>query len=309
MKRVELLIDECREQTENSEYNSTTGIQQSEFIRFLNSSQQSLQNAICKQIQKIFLAEKNINILAYQANYSLPDDIFISNRVHAVWFSRTGQDKDLVLLDPLSMEERSFYPGLYPNGYIRNSGEIILTPPPTVSIVNGLRISYVKSLPTLDIRRAKISSVTTSNNSITALSIDLSSYYDKATLVNNYYASVVSKTGQQKMRKLPILDINTTTGVVTLDSFNFSDGESIAAGDYLVSGKNACNVSELPDYCEDYLINYTIWKILRRDSSVDSAEQGAELQKMEEDIITLFANIDENQKHINVTDYSFFTDN
>ena len=52
---------------------------------------------------------------------------------------------------------------------------------------------------------------------------------------------------------------------------------------YLVGGKDTTTHSDLPRNCERYLIAYCAWKIFKRDSSMDSGDQQAELSAMEQD--------------------------
>ena len=306
MKRLELLIDECRESTENEEYGTTLGIKQSEFIRAFNNAQESLQTSICKTYQKVFHGFSFKDVVANQDEYDLPADIFMDNRIMAIWFSDTGRSDNYQRLDAASLEEKSFSVNRVPYSFIRVAGKVLLSPVPTISVTNGMKIAYTKKLSTLDIRRAKVLSVTTVGSAITSLFVDTTAYLDHTTLMQVYYACVVDKHGDRKMKALPIENINTATGEVTLDTFSFETGESIAAGDFLVSGKYACNKAELPDLCEKYLVEYTNWKMLRRDSNSDAQEQYVELQKIEDDIVSAFAAVDETVKDIPITNWSVF---
>tara|TARA_Y100000034_G_C6738237_1_gene327439 strand:- start:30 stop:755 length:726 start_codon:yes stop_codon:yes gene_type:complete len=55
---------------------------------------------------------------------------------------------------------------------------------------------------------------------------------------------------------------------------------------------------ELPEICERYLISYVEWKILKRDSSVDSGEAEKELFALEGDIVKSYRNINDDVQTI-----------
>jgi hypothetical protein len=63
-----------------------------------------------------------------------------------------------------------------------------------------------------------------------------------------------------------------------------ADG-TIAAGDYITLKEYGTTHSSLPANIERYLKAYAVWKLLRRDSSSDSAEQYQELIAIESQII------------------------
>jgi hypothetical protein len=80
---------------------------------------------------------------------------------------------------------------------------------------------------------------------------------------------------------------------VTVDSANHTaeSGESAAVGDYIISGEYSTTHPELGPEVERYLQSYAEYKILKRDSSVDSQEALQELDLMEREIIMSYADI------------------
>lgn len=309
MKRVELLIERSRRQTENNEFTDNTGIQDQEFVDFLSDAQQDLQSAIARQHQRVFTTEANFDIQSGQESYTLPSDIYLDNRVTNVWYSDDGSNRNFRRLDSGELSERTFNRSSTPYKYIRNSGKLLLSPIPSRSVPGGLKVAYVKRLPDLDIRRARISSVTTSDNQITSLILDTSQEIQLAELLKESYFCVVKPTGEQVMRSIPYTNINEITGAVDIEpSFVFDEGETISAGNYLVRGIDSTNISPLPDSCERYLSAYCDWKILKRDSSADSAEQTSELFQMREEIVDIFAMVDDDVKQIAIQDTQFIDD-
>jgi len=311
MRRVEYLIERSRRETENEEFTETTGIQDAEFIDFLNDAQTDIQSAIARQHQDVFKSEYITNIEAVQESYDLPDDILLDNRITNVWYSDTGRTRDNRRLRSGTLTERIFDRSNVPALYIRDGGRILLSPIPRSTIVNGLTISYVKKLPQLDIRRAKISSITldTGSQTITSFTLDTTSDFQRDELIKDSYLCIVNPQGEQKMSRIPFDDIDNSTGVVTVSAgFTYRDGETAADDWYVVRGYNSTNLSQLPDNCERYLTSYTNLEILKRDSSVDVGQDSTELMATRDEIVAIFAQIDDDVKHISIDDTQFIDD-
>lgn len=306
MRRIELLVQECRRQTENEEFTESTGIPDNEFIQYLNDAQEQLQSDIIRNHENIFIKQATFDVVQGQSDYPMPDDAYINNRLNNVWFSHNGQRENMKLLKAGSLKERTYTKVGVPSIYIRSSGKIILSPVPQNSTANGMLIDYVTLLNKLDKRRGKIGSVVTTGNSITSLQLDLSDEIDVDAINSQCFICVVDKCGEVKMRRIKVLDVNSVTGDITVDPlFQFEDGETIAVGDYIVAGKFSTNMSELPDMCERYLIQYCNWKILKRDSSNDSGEASTEINEMRAEIVETFKEIDSDVRTVTITDTSF----
>lgn len=309
MLRVENLIKRSRRETENEEFSDNTGIAEQEFIDYLNDSQKDLQSAIARMHQNVFTVEENIDVVFGQESYPLPKDILLDNRISYVWFSRTGQAKHLRKLRSGTFTERLFDNGSDPVLYIRSNNKLLLSPIPNRAVPNGLKLVYIKKAPDLDIRRAKVSSVVLSGNTITSLTLDIAADLQRDELLEENYFCTVDVLGNQTMRRILFTDINTITGEVTIDpSFVFEDGETITAGNYLVKGFDSVNISTLADTCERYLVAYVNFKALKRDSSSDSFEQSQELLSMRGEIVDLFAETDDDVKNISIDDTQFIDD-
>lgn len=298
---IDYLIKQARAESENEEYGSNYGIQDSEFIEFLNDAQFRLQNKIVAQHQNVFVEEKEITAVASQEAYNIPADSFLDNKVSNVEFSSSGVEDDYYTLRLGTFSSRT--PGVegYPKFYIRKSGKILLAPKPDAS--GGLiRMNYVRRVKALDKRRATVASATldSGTRSITALTLDtITDSIDASSLNEHNYICIVDRNGNMKMANIEIDSINSGTGVVTVTSgFTYESGESIVAGDYVVGGRFTTTHSELPDACERYLIKYAAFKALKRDSSVDAGEAAAELSEIENDIITAYSEMTDDITYI-----------
>jgi hypothetical protein len=311
MRRVEQQISRIRRETENEEFTDTTGIQDQEFIDALVDAQRDMQSAISRQHQNVFIAEDIQDIVGGQELYDLPDDILLNNRISNVWYSDTGRTRDNRRLRSGTLTERIFDRSNVPALYIRRSGKILLSPIPRSTIVNGLTVNYQQKIPDLDVRRAKIASVTldTSTRTITSLTLDTTVDFQREELLEESYMCVVDPKGDQQMSRIEFTDIDNTTGVVTVSgSFVYKEGETAQADWYVVRGYNTTNKCELPDTCERYLISYGEWVMNKRDSSADSGESAQELYAIRDEIVESFKKVDDDVKHITIDDTQFIDD-
>jgi hypothetical protein len=295
MKRLEFLIEDSRRDSENETFSETAGIGDEEFIRWANAGQERIQSKIAKLSQKIFTKEETIPLIQRQEAYDLPSDTYIENRVSLVEFSNTGRDSDFFPLDQGTLRERrGFQSFAQPRFYIRRGGQLLMSPVPDSSTYK-IRVTYVRRLQKLDIRRAQIDTVVTgAGNTITSLTLKTSAVIDDVALATYTQFSVVDKDGIQTMRSIPYDSIDTGSGIVTITpGFAFEDGETITADDYLVAYPNGTNQSEMPDTLERYLVEFMNMKAANKDSSNDSSFVTPDFIEMENEILTLFAEPDD----------------
>jgi hypothetical protein len=299
-RKVDLLISQVRRETENEDPTASTGIQDVEFLQYLNDAQDRLQSVITATYPVMFVNEKELSVIVDTEKYDIPDNAYMENKLITVEYSPSGISEDYYHLEQTTMKRRDTAVQGFPVAYVRRSGQILLQPRPQQAGL--LRVNYVKTLNRLDKRRGIVSIVTLGSNSITNLELDASSattVLDTTSLLEQDYITIVNKDGVIKMRNIPISGIDNSTGVVTIDAgFTFDTDETIEVGDFAVSGKDASTHSELPRMCERYLIAYCAWKILKRDSSVDYAEQEQELLSMEQDIVNSFSDVSDDVRYV-----------
>jgi hypothetical protein len=302
MKLIDKLISQIRKQTENE---NEAAIDNSEILQYLNDGQERLHAVVSAKHPKAFIETKEYDIVPGQADYELPVNVFLDNKVLNVEYSYSGQTDDYYPLDPITLKERTNYSG-YPTNYIRRSGKVTLDPIPDTTS-GKIRVEYVKRINHLDLRRGVVDVITTDSSTITSLVLDTSNLIaiDGDAFNDVEYVCLVDKYGNIGYANIPVDSVDTSTGVVTITSgYEFSAGESASAGDYIVVGENTSTHSEFPRNCERYLIAYASWKLLKRDSSVDFAEQQQELLAMEDDIVASYADVDDDYQRIPV--YSSF---
>lgn len=300
MRSVTRLIDQVRRQTENEEFSDFTGIKDEEFIQYLNDAQYNLQAAIVHQHPRVFVNEKIIQAVSGQEKYSLPSDCFLGNKVHNVEYSPTGSDDDYYVLEEDTIKYRDTGVKGAPVKYIRLSGKILLSPQPQSG--GKIRINYVQGLRELHKASAKTSAQVTipdggSSNIIIPLNNDVFTT-NVSLLQTDPSICIVNEFGEALVTNLSVVEITSTQITCKPHTLSSEDVSTIPADSVIVPGFNSTTHSELDVAVERYLIAYTAWKILKRDSSVDSQEAMMELRLMQEEIVKSYAMISDDVQYI-----------
>lgn len=307
MRKNSLLIDQVRRQTENVEFTDGAGISDEEMIQYINDGQDRIYSLINQTSPEVFLAEKTISAVADQEAYDIPFDAFMDNRIYSVEYT-TSTDSFYYQLKQGRFHERLTYQSGTPSFYIRRAGQILLQPKPQST--GTIRLTYVNRPPTLDLSRGTVSAVTlnSSNNTITSLTLATSSDFTTLDLQNHF--TIVNRNGVVQMSRIEFDSIDTSTGVVTVNSsFVYETGETIAVGDTVCTGEFATTHSQLKDNCERYLIHYAAMMVLQRDSSNDWREQSLLVDRLEQDIVQAYAEADTDVDYIPILDNSYLDSN
>lgn len=293
-RRISLLINSVRESTDNKEFGSGYGIQDSEFIQYMNDAQDRLQMLIEQTHPRTFVKEEILDIVKDQEEYALPLDSMIGNRITSVEYSPSQNIKDYYYLLSKTLKERSTAVFGQPLNYIRRSGQILINPIPSNS--NGkLRLNFVEKLPDLDIRRGQITGST--GTPLTQITTDDTTGTNDQDIIDRGYICVVDRDGAVKARRIPVT--NAVNGVITVDSHTLDTDESITNGEYVVTGTYASSHSRFATNNEErYILQYCRWKILKRDSSQDAASAEAELAAMETEIVESYADISDDVMYV-----------
>lgn len=293
---VSYLIDDVRESTENTDVSDTIGIQDAEFLRFINDAQFRIHAKIVQQHPAVFLKEKTYSIVGGQESYAVPRLTYMQNKITQVEYNAdTTGNQYYYPLRPAFLFERDTGSKGTPVKYVRKAGEILLLPIPQQS-TGQLRVTYVHRLPKLDLRRGSVASVTldSATNTISSLALDVSTDSVDSTQLNKFTrVSFCDEEGNVTMSNVKVTNIDAATGTITVDSsFTYETGETIAVGNYIVSGDYSSTHSELDEMVERYIIAYCTFKILQRDSNItDLQVQQNILMEMEQEIIDSYKEI------------------
>lgn len=295
MRYVGKLVEIVRERTKNLDFKidavtgvTTSGISTNLILEYFNQAQSHLQAILLNVMPNSFIAQKIINCVAEQEEYSIPDHLFADNKIVAVEYSGSNTTlDDFYPLDQGTIRDRRTHKGT-PLFYILRSGRILLNPIPQSS-AGRVRVSYYRELDGLDIRRGQVSAVTIASGEITALSVTTGTA-DAFELPDAQYICICDKYGTVKTYNIAITNYNSGTGAFTLDgNHTLATGETAAVGDYVTINQYSTTHSKLPHNCERYLMLYAQKRLLTTDESDTSVEEDAELRTIEADILNTFA--------------------
>jgi hypothetical protein len=297
MKTVNEILNHIRQTTENNDPN---GILDSEFLTWLNDAQTHLQSLIFQaNPDQDYFTEIGYLPVNGSSEYSLRS-LYNSESLTELEDTRMLTTGSLNNVE-LSSNTRSYFAlkRISPKeartsfGYWTRGSKISFNPSTTSGVS---RITYTRKLDRLDKRRGQISAYT-SGVSITlgVGTVPSDSIFD----VN--FISIVDSNGEPVLQNIPITGYNVATRVI-------STAKVLPAGLnglFVVYGAYSAGISELDPICENYLITYTKLQTSFRDSSRDSNGFSAILQKIENEILKLYADnsADANYIPILTTDY------
>ena len=285
MKRLEYLITQVRNSTDNKDVN---GVSTSEIVSYFNDAQSYITTLIFKNNPYADLFKVQVELPAVSSGeYILPDDCYSTNALSMVEarFADTSNNKGYSRIKPIMESEFS-----YIFGYITRDNKVLISGQNDVAQLQNVRITYFKQLPTLDIRRGTIGTVI-ANTSVAVTSLDTEVFS-----MNDHF-STVNAQGDQVVDG--IYSASTTSPLA------ISDTTGIVAGQFLVSGINACNKSLLPDVCETYLLDYVRQRIYTRNNYDDTNKQMYFTEQRQAEILSIFSKNKKDDDTIPVTDVEF----
>lgn len=287
MRRLEFLITQVRNSTDNKDVN---GISTPEIVGYFNAGQSYIETLIFKNNPYADLFKQQIEITGNTTGiFDIPADCYSDNAISLIegrFGGDTGNNSGYTRIRPISESEFA-----YMFGYMIRNGQVHISGLNTIQQLNSLRITYFKRLPTLDVRQAKVQSVI-ANTSITMATTptDLYTMSDAVSTVDIYGDQVVPG----------IYFTNTSGATLTTATTTGVDNTQ-----YVVSGADACNRSQLPDSCESYLLDYVRQRIYTRNNYEDAQKQMyfTEQQKME--VISIFSKNKKDEDSTPITDTEF----
>ncbi len=287
MRRLEYLITEVRNSTDNKD---TNGITTPELVSYFNAGQRYIETLIFKNnpYADLFKAQDEQSGNS-SGIFDIPSDCYSINSISLVegrFGGDTANNNGYTRIKPISEAEFS-----YMFGYIIRNGQILISGLNSVQQLNSLRITYFKKLKSLDVRQAKVLSVS-SGVSITMATTptDLYTMSDAVSTVDVYGDQVVAGIYYTNTSGAT-LTTTTTTGVNSTQ--------------YVVSGADACNRSELPDSCESYLLDYVRQRIYTRNNYEDANKQMYFTEQQKAEVIAIFSKNKKDEDSIPITDTEF----
>ena len=281
MRRLELLIDVARAQSQSVRYDADSGVQQNIFVQYFRNAQDSLLKEVMNGKTKFWLKEKIYTVVHGQELYAYPDDIYMTNIDSIEWSTNNLTYFDLQ--KAITKERLTARVG-YAYGYIPRHDGFILTPPLDQGF---LRCTYLGKPDEIAKRSGKITAVTFVGSALTALTVDIAgTEYDLNEILGQNYLCVVDRDGNKKATNISY--DSCSAGVFSGLSYTLLTGESIAVGDYITIGKNTCNAFEWPNICESYFLKHAIYEAKYGDSSTWSKEVEKDMMREKSTLMTSF---------------------
>jgi hypothetical protein len=300
MRRLERLISEVRNATDNQSPTSGSGIADEDLVQLFNNAQDRIYSRIMTKYPEQFITTQSINTTAGTETYTLNSAAYLGGRIVSVEWLLDDTD-DYRRLDRRTFHSRYTDDSGTPAYYFQSGSTIYVNPRPDETKTSGLRVTYQAKPRRLDIRRGYVTSATVSGGFLTAMTLaDPSTLLTKdadldtasnAVLQECDFLCVVDLDGVSVLNEIQIDDYNTSTRVLTLTGSGTATtlANTDIESNYIVCGKYATSHCELPDMVERYLLVYVEQSILRRDGNDLEADRKArELIAIESDIMEAY---------------------
>lgn len=285
--------------TDKPDGSDNIGFQDSDFVRYLNFAQESLQTIILKANPGAFKKEVIIPVVPGVEEYTVPDRVFSGERIINIQFSFDGLEQNYQDLRQIGENYRKgtgWYGSVnsYPSAYVRRSSSFIIYPTTNLSTAT-LRVVYERQLDTLCLRVAQIGNYDANAKTLTLSGVNAE--YENYLLPNSYIC-VSDPDGEVILRNAKVASFTPPT-LTLVDSLSGSlvDGATLTqlTGSYVTLGKYTTTHTKLNQVAWRYLSEYACIKAFQRDSSSDVDEARITLSKMEKEILDVYqdANRDE----------------
>jgi len=292
LPRIDILIKKARRLSGEEDYNETDyGIPTSFFIEALNDASDLIHLHLVNEKCEPFAAYDDTTISAETESIAVPTDIFSTNLVYSVWYSSDGTSFG----DPLEMmyeREPSLTAG-YPERYFVDGGRIYFDR----KVSSGTyRVRYERSIDKLDVRRAIVSSSTGTLPALATITIDITDtlYYDSEQWTDTLLAEYITlndRDGNILMRDIPVESYDSSTGVITIDTFTAQSGETVPAGSFVLFGPSSTTHSKLPRAAEMYFKEYLKSLAYEERSQDDVKLSNARLSTFLEQIAEVYSSL------------------
>jgi hypothetical protein len=298
INRVEKLALDIRRATETEDSTSASGLQDEAIVEILNRGQARLYSRLHSKFPDDYKTEYTVSSVTGTSSYTIPDIAFLNNSIEMVEYS-DDSGNNWYRLTPRTIHSRSTDESNTgnPEIYIIQNNSIILSPTPSLSGTNNIRITYNKASRELDFRRGHITTATLSGTTLQTLTLtDPSTLNTKdvnlddkseAVLKTVDFICIIDENGTSVLDFIPVDDYNITTRVLTVSAgFTTSLSSGTLESNYIVSGYYATSHSELPKNYERYLLAFAESEILARDGNeFESMRKLNEVRAYEKDIM------------------------
>ena len=300
MRTVEQLILMARKLSRNERYDSNSGVPQDVFVQYVQNAQDTLLKEITNLKTKYFKKQIVQDVVSNQEKYSYPDDLLVQHIETIQWTDSISGTYWQTLYKSYTKEKITLQPG-YPFSYVPYNDGFYLNPP----IVRGkLWISYETTLPRVQKRSGKITSISLASGVLSGITVDSTSdFYDQTQINSDFYLCIVDKFGTVKAKNIPYDSVS--SGVFTMSPYTLKTTDSIAVGDYILVGKDTCNVPQFPDLCESFLIKHMVYDAKYTDASQWSQEAKQDMIDSFKSLSQIFADNSSDITQVQITNLDY----
>lgn len=237
-----------------------------------------------------FAAYKDIDV-ANVESVAVPTNIFSDNLIYQVWFSANG------LAGTFNIELESMYQRYNPllsgtpEYYMVDGGYIYLDRKPTSGYI---RTRYERLIDEPDLRRGQVLSTTGTLPALTTITIDTTEtvfYKESYWATTPEYISINDRDGNVLMRNIPVESYDSSTGVITLDTFSADTGETCPAESWVCFGGNSTTHIKLPSISKTFFKEYVKTIAFEGRSEDDIATSNPRMATFLEQIAEVYAQL------------------
>jgi hypothetical protein len=289
-RRIEELIASARSLAYQENYSYTEGWNDNVVVQALNFGLDRLYAKLTEIDMPTNTKEVLIDIVSGQAAYPLPIDVLNAIRLVDVRYLYAGPSVpwQFITLTHGMIQDRFSYPTTLPDTFTLSGGQIILSPAPSITNLQALDIFYQKRMRKLDIRRGAVSTVTITTPQIFNLTFPTTSqkFANMQANANNLldmidWCCIVDIQGNPLVDAIPLASYNQQTQVLTALSTYTIPAQALinlnaaiaSTGAFVVQGDYSSTNSELDRVSEDYLIEYSILRLMRLSSDVEASTE------------------------------------
>lgn len=312
IQRLDLLVRQARARSGNREFGDGQGVPQRDYVAYANDAQARIYNLIMQCRPTLFLKQAFITTLSGVAEYTLPTDVYLKHNLVTVQYTPNGNPQLYYPLNQRLQRSEVSIPAL-PDSYFLRDGKLVLSPIPMTGYTNAIRYTYQYSIPTLDIRRARIDQIINVGSGEAQIFLQEDSLLTEENvndLSNEWvdYVCVVNKDGTIVDEGMSLVGYQAGGSLVLPSIYcETSTGADALAqvGDFIVFGKRATTHSPLPDICERYLVEYMTLRSQASDTSSETSVTSTLLRSIEAEIVDAIEMLEEDIFSIPILDPQF----
>lgn len=166
-RRIDELSDAARSLAYQQNYSYTEGWDDNTVAQIANLGLNQLYDALCQIDNVVNIEEYTQDVIAGQQEYTIPQEVKLKSQIMNVRYLYGPQTWQFVTLVQAMIQDRFSYPTNIPSTYCIRNGKILLSPTPNISRPSSLIVNFQKRMRSLDFRRGKVSSISSSYGTVT----------------------------------------------------------------------------------------------------------------------------------------------